>query len=60
VYIQMPARAWVITVAVTSLLFIAAVVAIGVCATVFPEYCVDEVSRGSDTGEGACSMTDTE
>jgi hypothetical protein len=55
IYIQMPAKAWVITVAVTSLLFIAAVVAIAVCALVFPEYCVDEVGRPGGIGQGCVS-----
>jgi hypothetical protein len=42
-FVQMPARAWMVTVVVTGLLFVASIVATLVCALVFPEYCVDEV-----------------
>lgn len=42
-YVQMPPKAWFITVVVSVLLFAAAVVATLVCAFIFPEYCVDEV-----------------
>lgn len=49
-FVTKPAMAWTIAVIVTALLFIAAVVAIGVCTLVFPEYCVDEVRAGQEAG----------
>lgn len=51
-FIQMAPRAWVITVMVTGLLFLAAGVAIAVCTVVFPEYCVDEVRTRCQTKTG--------
>lgn len=44
-YVQMAPKAWFVTVVVTILLFLAAIVATLVCAFIFPEYCVDEVFR---------------
>jgi hypothetical protein len=55
-YIQMAPKAWFVTVVVTILLFLAAIVATLVCAFIFPEYCVDEVRLAV----GSCSSGSSE